>query len=924
MVLLDDILVWSQGSLKPWQQDAVRRLFQGTLNSDGLADLYAMLKSSVGLEDPKKRVPDPLSKNHLPATAGATDKVALLTMRDVEHVNMLAPKQTLKFSQTGLTVIYGGNGSGKSGYARVLKRACRSRDESEEVIPNAREKGSASKVPSALFDVEIAGNALEVKWEKNKAAPPEMASIAVFDTRCARAYIDDQQEVAYLPFGLDVVENLGQTVFPKLTETLEAEIKQTDTTTDAFRHLFGNTKVGTLITGLNAKTTEAEVTSLSKLSQEETERAAELKKTLNETNPKAKADALKLAAARMASFDAKIKKAHSLVKDEVIPALKTIDDDAQVAIAAEEKAADVLRAGESLLPGTGDEVWKILYEAARNFSSEKAYPEHPFPHTGDKSQCVLCQQDVQADGAARLARFEAFVQADTAKTAKEKRERRASAEQRISQFAVKLEVEDALLEEIEKLDAGLTTEIAAYSAALETRKEWMLAVLKSHKWEGISALPVDPCIRLKAVSDKLLAEKATYEKAGDEAKRAALQKELAELEARIALTPHEKAVLALVKRIQTKAMLLKCRDQLQTKPISTKSKELASNAVTEPLRAALAKEFKALGVVMAAPRLEEKVVKGKIQHKLALDLAVGADIRDILSEGEQRAIAIGSFLAELSSGGHGGGIVFDDPVSSLDHFRRQAVARRLVEEAANRQVIIFTHDTAFLGELQDYIEHASVSHVIHHLEWHGKDAGKINEGLPWHQKSFKDRIHHLEQAQNKIAKVWPQYPNDDEIARMRQLYSNLRATLERFIQDVIFAGVVVRYRDWIKVGNLKDAVGFTHAEFLEVDRIHSICSNATEAHDASGAKNPSVPTPADLAKAIADLVSLSEGIKVRQKAQSSTLGIAGLPAASPLTSMPLTPITATAAPPASNTSVAPTPTVQAGVASAASSGKGKP
>ncbi len=42
------------------------------------------------------------------------------------------------------------------------------------------------------------------------------------------------------------------------------------------------------------------------------------------------------------------------------------------------------------------------------------------------------------------------------------------------------------------------------------------------------------------------------------------------------------------------------------------------------------------------------------------------------------------------------GIVVDDPVSSLDHARMEAVAKRLVKEAkADRQVIIFTHNLFF-------------------------------------------------------------------------------------------------------------------------------------------------------------------------------------------------------------------------------------
>jgi ABC-type nitrate/sulfonate/bicarbonate transport system ATPase subunit len=44
-------------------------------------------------------------------------------------------------------------------------------------------------------------------------------------------------------------------------------------------------------------------------------------------------------------------------------------------------------------------------------------------------------------------------------------------------------------------------------------------------------------------------------------------------------------------------------------------------------------------------------------------------------------------------------VVLDDPVTSLDHECRKYVARRLVELATDRQVVIFTHDLTFVGEL---------------------------------------------------------------------------------------------------------------------------------------------------------------------------------------------------------------------------------
>src|SRR6266704_598405 len=119
--------------------------------------------------------------------------------------------------------------------------------------------------------------------------------------------------------------------------------------------------------------------------------------------------------------------------------------------------------------------------------------------------------------------------------------------------------------------------------------------------------------------------------------------------------------------------LNECKDDLKTKAISDKAREFASQAVTAALKGALDKEFESLGIGHIKTNLVERVEKGKMKLKLVLDLPVSTKLDEILSEGEQRAIAIGSFLAELHLTGHGGGIVFDDPVSSLDHYRRKGV-----------------------------------------------------------------------------------------------------------------------------------------------------------------------------------------------------------------------------------------------------------
>lgn len=868
--LLTNILRWATASLTPWQRDALRRLFQKQeLIQQDFDDLYAMLKSARELPDPKNRQPVPLAQEHLPAQGASASTVILRAMRGLKNVNRIAPGQALEFAPKGLTVIYGGNASGKSGYSRVLKRACRARDLSETVHPDARDPKASSRIPEATFDIDVGGRMESVAWKRDEQPPEKLSTIAVFDTRCARAYLDTEQEVAYIPYGLDIVENLGQRVLPQLSKMLETDISAVDTDTAPFADLLGETGVGKLVSSLSADTDPERVKSLATLTTTEKTRLSTLDSTLAESNPTAKARLIQLSAQRIDALISRIDTAVSRVSDEAVERLKAFDTEAETASKAEAAAAEKFRSGESLLPGTGDQVWKMLFEAARRFSTAAAYPEKPFPNIESGTQCVLCQQTLDPTAAERMQRFDAFVKEDTAKVAAEKRTQLEKEIRVVAGAVLTFGLDKALAEELAEFDAVLLQSTQDFEREIEARRTWMLDDgVKKHDWSAPPKLEHDPRASLQALSKSLAGQAEELLKAGKEEKRKELEAERTELRVRTNLSPRLKAVLELIERMKLKQKLASCKPDLRTKRISDKAKEFADQAVTASLKGALDAEFRELGVGHIQTKLNQRVVQARMMHKLVLDLPVTAKLDEILSEGEQRAIAIGSFLAELHLAGHKGGIVFDDPVSSLDHHWRRNVAQRLVKEAKTRQVIIFTHDTAFLGDLRDEIEQQNGTSLMCHLEWTGENPGKVSAGLPWEHKSYGERLDTLEKAQRALEKVWNPYPDQVLRDKIRHQYDFLRATIERVIQDVVFNGVVQRYRDWVKVDKLEGAVGFAEGEYKEIARLHKACCQVVDAHDPPSAKNPSVPDPARLKKDIEDLKAVVDTIRSRRKSPS--------------------------------------------------------
>src|SRR5690606_41969744 len=91
----------------------------------------------------------------------------------------------------------------------------------------------------------------------------------------------------------------------------------------------------------------------------------------------------------------------------------------------------------------------------------------------------------------------------------------------------------------------------------------------------------------------------------------------------------------------------------------------------------------------------------------------GKDPSAILSEGEQKVIALADFIAETNITTINKGIVFDDPVTSLDEERKSTIAKRLVDLSTQKQVVIFTHDLVFVSSLINFAGDNGVPNECH-------------------------------------------------------------------------------------------------------------------------------------------------------------------------------------------------------------------
>lgn len=312
---------------------------------------------------------------------------------------------------------------------------------------------------------------------------------------------------------------------------------------------------------------------------------------------------------------------------------RKINDDKNAAEDAEKKTAGTLRSGEELLPGTGEHVWKLLFKAARRYSIEAAYSGQEFPQSAEIKVCPLCQENLSESGSNRLKRFDEYIQNNVAKTAEVARNKLEMAKGKLETADLMVAADEALNDELRVLDDSVHQVIKDFQDSIDVRRKFILQCLETSKWGEIPSLNRSPRSRIRQLAAQQLKHHRTLKRLADQAKRKKLESELNELTARQSLAKSLRAVIDLQNRMKKKYSLENLLPALKTHPISNKSKEFATVAVTDELRKALEKEFDALGIGHIKTKLKERNSRGKVYHQLLLDLPVTKKLMKSLAKG---------------------------------------------------------------------------------------------------------------------------------------------------------------------------------------------------------------------------------------------------------------------------------------------------
>ncbi|MBY3192457.1 AAA family ATPase [Rhizobium laguerreae] len=864
------LLEWS-GDQDLWTRDSLRRVAAASDYAVSDDDLVAIRKNVIAAARLSEELVEgeSLDRGHLGISSNETRRTAILQLGPVENIDRLAPNQQLRFAPAGITLVYGENGSGKSGYTRIAKRLCRSLA-ADDLRGNVfAESGNARKVTVRYKVGDDEPIALE--WDPQTDAPGVLQQISVFDSGNARLYVDTKNRVAYLPKEIAILEHHGE-ICQRLSQGFATD-ERTSLTRISVPFSTGYSP-GSSVTAMLARLDPArtdlpiadELNTLAELSDAERGELVDLERELA-------ADPMAMAAARrrMVALLGRI--------DEVLVGLQeALSNDFEVKLAAaratciEADKAVRLSAMERFanepFKNTGTDAWRILFEAARAFAISSGDQTDDRLPAVEGDLCLLCQEPLSEAGASRIGRFNDFISSEASRLAQATRTRLEEALGGLRSVAIPSEQviseNFAIYAEDNAVRAGVTSHLVEAIRDFERRRAAMVS--GATEIPGVPELS-DLLATVRGEHNFLEAEahelehKATHPARLDE-KRA----RLAVLRDRNTFAANLPSMLQRHADLSALQCIRRCLQLVNTRAISTHITALRKEMVTAEFNKRIQSEIEVLDLKHIPFQLQETSSGGQNLFSIGLHGVKHVKNNQVLSEGEQRALALACFLAEIGDDREKYGMIIDDPVSSLDHIRMRRVAKRLVAEAAKgRQVVIFTHSIVFFNEI---VSEASrfgeqtplVKTVIRKTDSAG--FGVIEEDKePW-VADLSARIGALRDRAKSYASL-TEFDTESYRRLVKDFYSDLRETWERAVEELVLNKTIVRFVPDVMTTRLK-AVGVDDDDYRTIYHAMKHVSERS-GHDMSSGRDIPQPKPSEMADDLNVLDDFRIAYRAKQK-----------------------------------------------------------
>lgn len=855
MAIYNEILTWAN-SKPAFIKDALRRIISSSaITQTDITELVSLLKKENGDTSVTLNA-IPIDNTHIPTfiTTG-TVYPKLISIKDPINICALHDQGHLQFPNSGLSVVYGNNGSGKSSYSRILKKLCWSRNSNVELKKNVFTPSATQQ--KVDFIIEVNGTNTPFQWTENLSTHSAMSSIFVYDNDCGNVYVNNENPTQYKPVGIDILERLIP-VLNEISQKLNTEIVAYNTQKPILDPTLNSTITGQWYSNIESKI-RTDIDTYIQFYLTNADRRQELFTLINSQNPQQNIQNLTSLKGRIENYIQQFKTIEELFSETSIQEIRNLRNRYDSVKQAYDIATNELK-GLNTLEGFGTNPWRTLWDAAKNFANSNGMTDgQSFPSGESLEKCVFCQQDLDEAAKQRLLGFGRFILNDVSTQLSSIQK---EIEQKTSDYYNLVVAPVENFTELVQFITDFQIQHEAFNQSVNSAKTILLNHLQNGSEINVTVNSISTIIGnlLPNITVQLEQNSQLLNN------RNALVIEYNELVAKEFLFTHKTSILKYFDEYKYKAWIGVCQAQLSTNSVSRKIGEFMEDQAVTLQHREFINHLNYFNQDLSSKVLISKTrtTQGNTFQKCSLS-GITHTIDSILSEGEKKVIALSNFLADCTIDNRKNSIVFDDPVTSLDMDYRDLIATKIVELSRDRQIIVLTHDLSFLRLLID--THKTIittdCHIIGIDKFNGI-SGVVTDEIPYLAKNVDERVDSIRRILREHDSLAITDAHGREI-KLDSARKRFRFLIERSVEEVLANKTYERFSKNIhlKKGNLSS---FIVVEQSDIDFLLGLFSkySITE-HDGGTSTIPQLPTKSIIEQDIREYMDWKNNFKAKLK-----------------------------------------------------------
>jgi len=775
--------LWDWAGNNDWAKLLVQKVVsnENNLTPEDREEVFKYFLQSIGLE---KDLPSLTFAK--PTYSPESKTIVLSTLSEVTGVNKLAKEQTIQFAPN-LTVVYGENGTGKTGYGRILKALGFSYDQNNNILSNIF---ASSEPQSAKIDYKANGNDTTFTWSGNNRND-DLASISVFNSNCVQISLDGSRQLIVSPIGFHLF-NLVSSELGALDNLLKDRKKEYPVEISWAENLNSETPQQQFINSLSKDSSESKLIDLSIFGDDQenelTTKEAELS-NLNKSLLQNQIRSLNSQINELSSIIEKVDQSKSALNEDVWKQMI----DFNKAIADVEKnihtgISEIAKAKGIEFYETNE--FKGFLNAAEAYIKKIDKPEYP----QSQDVCVYCRQSLANDAKELLENYRRLLNDKSEATLAKLQKSKQLLINQANSIDTALKLSHPSFGVNEKDNPIQPDELIDYNNGLEVLKKTFINDEVAR--DSVFGFKYDE-FRLFVSNKKEQLESALLSKTkvseNIEAKEKELKRNIAELRDRKYLAAKVGVIKNTINNHKILSVLNNHSNPFSTASVSRKTSQAREELVSQDFNEIFQIELKALRKSGIPIELSFGTDRGatKLNHKIS-----NHQLLEILSEGEQKSIALAEFLTELQLDNIKAPVIFDDPVNSLDHKIIDSFAKRVIRLSEQRQVVIFSHSVLLFNSLLYLSSQPSFKHLKYKFYNSQKEYDFV--GVITDAEEEKNKVKQNISSINKLINNRPKDRSEVDVAK--EGFGELRSAIELCIEHEIFNGTVQRYQKHISLG----------------------------------------------------------------------------------------------------------------------------